>query len=209
MRQTPNDFFNFGGIDYASDSSFPKELQWFWSTTPDLTVLGDADLGVAQMDVDFETAKRATMIRLALEAYRLDHGQLPDSLDQLVGAYFDELPTDPYSCREFVYFPSGIPQPSTEDEKKQLNSRSWFFWYTDWIIPEVPCIWSPGANLRTITQTQSIPGQAEADGSPKEGAPIIYYVLPNTAYPYQLDSALPRYAAWARGWWFPIPEQQK
>ena len=182
-------------------------MQWFWTTSPDLTVLGDAGLGAAQMFVDFETAKRATMLTLALQAYRLEHGELPSSLSDLVPKYFDELPIDPYSHRDFVYFPSGIPEPSTDEERGQFN-----YWSTPSspTMPNVPCVWSPGATLRTMVERQIIPGQFEADGiTSKKGPPIVYYLPRDKPRNYNLDSALPKYSALAHGWWFPIPEQQK
>jgi len=51
-----------------------------------------------------ETDYRATLIVLALEAWRIEHGQLPDRLDQLVPA---ELPLDPVWAKPFLYYPHG------------------------------------------------------------------------------------------------------
>jgi len=44
---------------------------------------------------------RRTRIDVAIEAYRLDHGQPPESLEALVPGYFAELPADPFSGGPF------------------------------------------------------------------------------------------------------------
>ncbi len=56
-----------------------------------------------------ETRRRATRLRLALTAYRLQHGTLPNTLEDLVGDYFRCVPGDPYSGRSFSYWPTGLP----------------------------------------------------------------------------------------------------
>ena len=56
-----------------------------------------------------ETRLRALRIVLALAAYRLDRGRLPDALEQLVPDYLTELPLDPWIGRPFGYQPSGVP----------------------------------------------------------------------------------------------------
>lgn len=46
----------------------------------------------------------ATRVMLALESYRTDLGQYPDTLDALVPEYIDQLPPDPHRATEsFVY----------------------------------------------------------------------------------------------------------
>ena len=52
------------------------------------------------------------MVRMRLVRFMLDfkreHHKLPDSLHELVPAYFDKLPIDPWGGREFVYEPKGL-----------------------------------------------------------------------------------------------------
>jgi hypothetical protein len=50
-----------------------------------------------------ENRRRATVIVLALEAWKAKHGKLPRTLDELVGAYLDKLPLDPYSGGPYRY----------------------------------------------------------------------------------------------------------
>jgi hypothetical protein len=46
----------------------------------------------------------ATRVILALESYRITHGQYPDTLDALVPQYIDQLPPDPHrTTHPFVY----------------------------------------------------------------------------------------------------------
>ena len=56
-----------------------------------------------------ETYRRATRLILALEAWKLDHGGLPQSLEDLQGKYLDQLPVDPYTGNAFDYAPQGLP----------------------------------------------------------------------------------------------------
>lgn len=58
-----------------------------------------------------EAERRATLQILALQAWKLDHGSLPPSLDVLTGKYLDKLPADPYATggQPLRYFPAGLP----------------------------------------------------------------------------------------------------
>jgi hypothetical protein len=57
-----------------------------------------------------ETDYRATLIVLALEAWKIDHGQLPDRLDQLVPTELASLPLDPVYAKPFLYYPQGLAE---------------------------------------------------------------------------------------------------
>lgn len=61
------------------------------------------------------TGRRGVRLQLALAAWKLEHGEVPESLDALVGPYFDKVPTDPYAVEPFRYFPKGVPTPVTRD----------------------------------------------------------------------------------------------
>jgi hypothetical protein len=56
-----------------------------------------------------EMYRRVVRVQLALFAWRHEHGQFPQTLDALVGPYFDQLPLDPYCGRPFRYEPKGWP----------------------------------------------------------------------------------------------------
>jgi len=55
---------------------------------------------------------RAQIISLALKAYYMEHGELPETLDVLEGVYLKKLPTVPVSGEQFDY----VPHPDASDE---------------------------------------------------------------------------------------------
>jgi hypothetical protein len=55
-----------------------------------------------------ESQFRATLILLALEAYKRDNGSLPLKLSSLVGIYLVSVPLDPLMGRPFLYYSSGV-----------------------------------------------------------------------------------------------------
>ena len=79
--------------------------QHYWRRAP-------SDIGAI---MSIETERRALRLQLALAAWKLEHGELPESLDALVGPYLDALPIDPYAGEPFRYFPKGLPAPITRD----------------------------------------------------------------------------------------------
>ena len=58
---------------------------------------------------DIEAYRRATQLVLALETWKLEHGSLPKSLEELKGKYLDQLPLGPYTGAAFRYEPKGLP----------------------------------------------------------------------------------------------------
>ncbi|HTU23797.1 MAG TPA: hypothetical protein VMF30_00280, partial [Pirellulales bacterium] len=89
----------------------PLVSQFWWGTVPTVWSL------VAE-----ETDLRATKIILALEAWRLEHGQLPDKLDELVPSLLDSVPSDPIYAKSFFYYPDGMPQLA--DDRLLLSSAA-------------------------------------------------------------------------------------
>ncbi len=119
------DSFDFGGILWIKSSGTTveeaqtanHELWWLATTRPtELGQIGIYGLSKADDLADFETARRATMLQLAIQSYRLKHGSLPKSLGDLVGTYFHELPADPYTGKDFQYYPAGL---------EVQNERNW------------------------------------------------------------------------------------
>jgi hypothetical protein len=78
----------------------------------DRELLGDyfwqMDFSINQQYANMENNRRATLIVLALQAWKLEHGDYPKTLDELVGPYFEKLPNDPYSGDSYQYFPKGV-----------------------------------------------------------------------------------------------------
>jgi len=155
---------------------------------------------------DYEAGRRGTILQLALESYRLQHGRLPTSLNDLVGAYFDKLPTDPYSGNEFVYFAQGIPTPPTPFEAKELKeSSTGNAWEPAgqhvFVAPGKPCVWCTSAYMLTYNWSDQM--RTITNDSWTKPAEIVPY------YVYRDDGrTLSTYRAWPMGFWFPITEQQ-
>jgi len=56
-----------------------------------------------------ETRRRAVRVQLALAGWNVEHGELPERLEELAGAFFDRLPLDPSGGGPFQYFREGQP----------------------------------------------------------------------------------------------------
>jgi hypothetical protein len=91
-----------------------------------------------------ETVRRATRLILALEAWKVQHGSLPKSLDQLVGPYLDRLPVDPYSGVPFHYLRGGLGIPLTWQQPVWPLLLSGF---GGKIPANTPFIWSTGTKI--------------------------------------------------------------
>jgi hypothetical protein len=143
---------------------------------------------------EFEESKRATLVVLALAAYRLEHGQLPATLSDLVSQYLPKLPLDPYSGREFYYFPEGVPKPASEADAADLVEA-----LARW--PEMaarkPGIWSPGRVLQAIPW-RGTGGWQSPEVQAIDNSQVIYYGT-------REQDRLSLYQALSRGQWFAIP----
>lgn len=61
-------------------------------------------LGAAvKTDLQLRARLRTAVAAMAAERYRLDHGRLPDDLQDLVPRYLDEVPLDPFTGEELRY----------------------------------------------------------------------------------------------------------
>lgn len=122
-----------------------------------------------------ETRRRATLICLALVAWRLEHGRLPDKLDRLVGAYFTRLPTDPFTGKSFEYFPEGSPFALRWEEPRAIAEQR--------LAPNTPFVWSAGYSA--LEATGASPYRQARQG----------WSRPPTA----------EQEVWLAGWVFPVP----
>jgi hypothetical protein len=68
---------------------------------------------------------RLVEARLAIELYRREHGELPDSLDQLVPGQLPEVPLDPWTDRPLIYRRDGdgFVLYSTWSDRKDNGGR--------------------------------------------------------------------------------------
>jgi len=107
---------------------------WKWTFTTvapfPLTSAG-AELRYLDLLTNLEVWRRATLLTIALEAWKVEHGGLPDRLEQLVGTYLAELPQDPWNGSNFGYRPEGFPND--------------VHFYGQTVDADEPLLWSVGA----------------------------------------------------------------
>lgn len=101
---------------------------------------------------------RGTRILVALADWRREHGELPDSLDVLIGPYFPRLPVDPVTGEAFLYFPHGISE-------EFIPGRLGAFYLTPFgpavsLAKGRAFLWSPGAT-RQVTARRTAAGEWE------------------------------------------------
>jgi ABC-type transport system involved in multi-copper enzyme maturation permease subunit len=108
-----------------------------------------------ELAIRAETRRRALRVILALKAWQHVHGDLPKTLDVLVGDYFERLPLDPQSARPFGYAPRGFESLDRTGPLQQLKDK-----------PGQPLLWSSptGSSVRSI-------GTGE-DGYPRFGISV-------------------------------------
>jgi hypothetical protein len=57
---------------------------------------------------EMENIRRKTRTILALQGWKLEHGEYPKILNELSGTYLSIWPVDPYTGESYQYFPSGL-----------------------------------------------------------------------------------------------------
>jgi hypothetical protein len=151
-----------------------------------------------------ETFRRATRLLLAIEAWKLQHGSLPKTLDLLVGPCLDRLPVDPYSGASFRYFRGGLPDSFgwSQPTLTRLRYWQWERWAHDLshgtIAAGMPFVWSTG-------------GKVCYERSAKEDSLAQYEIYGDTGeyLGYGRGSATRQassmFEVWSSGWPFPIP----
>jgi hypothetical protein len=209
FHDTPTEFFETRHFGYPPQYLRGRDEKWLETTIPDLRRIAVNGVNAANRLAWFEADRRATIIILAIEEYRLDHGQLPRSLDQLKGEYLGAVPADPYSGYPFVYFPNGIAVSPQEIDWYTSKMNSFTDYENDWwrsqfrsppIVPDVPGLWSTGAGLRVSTYPRT---EVDADLIAKGGKGDLvsqYYHREGVGYIYNYGPL------WLNGDWFPIPD---
>lgn len=103
-----------------------------------------------------ESRRTAAELRLALAAWRLEHGQLPDSLEPVIAGRPGRWFTDPWSGEPFRYFPEGV------EGELDCFSYSGGEDRTGKLAPGEPFVWSVGPFLQ-IHQGYTDPRQRYYD----------------------------------------------
>jgi hypothetical protein len=119
---------------------------------------------------DMENRRRAAPIVLALQAWKLEHGAYPKTLNDLVGPYLKHLPDDPYSGESYRYFPDGLNlwlRDDASDENFKFKLMS----------PEQgrPLIWSTSPNIKINKSSDNQTNYRIYDYYPTPGKPDSYY----------------------------------
>ena len=94
---------------------------WRETTITPAIPYGDWWASYRSVWVDNTTIRRATLIVLALQGWRLEHGVLPSTLDELAPSWLAEVPIDPVAGAPFQYFPDGT------DETMIWSDGTWGF----------------------------------------------------------------------------------
>lgn len=152
-----------------------------WSTHTPLVDMGvrwndfasSGDVGVAWR----ELRRRACLVRLALLAWRLHHGRLPESLDPLAGSYLTRVPLDPASGQPFVYFPQGLTERIVSVDRSHSEEDEWVR-----VEAGQPFVWSPSWRMSVLDASH----------------PVYKYRSAGT-------TAVTAHEVWARGEIFAIP----
>lgn len=88
---------------------------------------------------DLVRRRRATVIFLALSAFRHERGEYPESLDALAPLYIDEVPRDPYTGGPFRYaIESGEVDLDSSTPIEISDSDYGRYFTTDWWLDLVP-----------------------------------------------------------------------
>lgn len=80
-----------------------KEARTDALTTMLLTIFLPAISSVTNSETRYMANERCTFIAIACERYRLKHGELPETLNDLVPVYLDAVPIDPYDEKPLRY----------------------------------------------------------------------------------------------------------
>ncbi len=183
-------------IPRRSDRYLPSRWKWYYHSESWYALRKQVGEGYGYSDYLFrimlrdllriETSRRAVKLQLGLEAWKTEHDELPDTLDQLVGAYLDRLPIDPGSGEPFRYFPEGLPY---EGEWEGLGS----YGARQLVKPNTPFVWSTGWYV----------GLGDAD---EKRITRRYHIRHGDPYDdhYSLHGPRSESEIWAWGWLYPL-----
>jgi hypothetical protein len=160
-----------------------------------------AGLGNESRDVDtgrallsFKEHDVALRLQLAVQGFISAHSHLPETLNQLVPEYFDRLPFDPYTGRNFVYFPHGVFPPGLSD---RMN------WATHLrqlgCIPGQPGFWSPGEHV-VVSPWVNLDGDNDVIRQMGNSYDVVYKAGEHPDEPVSESF----YYVLIRGHWYPI-----
>jgi ABC-type transport system involved in multi-copper enzyme maturation permease subunit len=83
---------------------------WLTTTFGPWNALGFAALEYVFTEQQHQVYRTAVLTQLALIAWRKQHGELPETLSDLIGDSLTTLPLDPFTKQPLVYFSEGIEE---------------------------------------------------------------------------------------------------
>ncbi|HEV8066351.1 MAG TPA: hypothetical protein VGP76_01350 [Planctomycetaceae bacterium] len=102
-----------GFVDAGLITLNGRQAPWQWErTTLEVPIdcpSGGAWMSTPEWKVGRTAATRLHFLAWAVVDYRREHHKLPDKLSDLVPTYFAWLPIDPWTGRDFLYEPKGVP----------------------------------------------------------------------------------------------------
>ena len=149
------------------------------------------------------------MLVLAIEAYRLEHRKLPDTLDEVMNAYFDRWPLDPYSGREFRYFSNDslVFGPPKYVAQEMAKARAWGRPAGD---PSAADVAPVPDDCETYSSTGPDLWADPVDEHWIDESTGKEHVFSTFRYRRQgTGDYVPTSSVWHYGFWFPIPEEQR
>lgn len=209
------------------------------TTFPNPIGMQEYGAAIARSLVEFEAYRRGTMIVLALQGYRLEHGELPETLQALARrrppskdpfsygeygsrssrpeqAFFEFIPLDPFSGDEFRYFPQGIPDLPKQPEVLSPNA-SFIGNGTDNSLADTIIEWKDKSIVAGVPGIWStgpdLIGREVEEHTFNPQTMALERSTPQLYYwlrwPGYEQRNLPIYQAWGKGIWFPVPAAQK
>jgi hypothetical protein len=160
--------------------------------------------GSVFVEQKMQLERKAVQTQLALIAWQKQHGQLPDSLHDLLSDPFESLPLDPYTKQPFVYLPNGVVEEIWDDPYGGMGSIMEMGGMSEAVEPDVewhppkrrlvrsaPFLWSPAAMLRYAPSASRSPSASpvSSDFRDQSGQTIsdvnllyegVRYLLPKT-----------------------------
>ena len=115
MRELENARTALQRNEHYNDGTIRAENEAKWRRSTTYSVVANVGWGYSGVYSSafnglesFTLNQRVTLIILALEGWALEHGALPDTLEQLVPDWLDAVPLDPLTGKSLQYFPQGV-----------------------------------------------------------------------------------------------------
>jgi len=130
MQLVERELRDRGFVDAGLITLNSRQAPWKWERTT-LEVPIDCPSGGTWMSTPEWKVSRTAAARLhflvwAVADYRREHHKLPEKLGDLVPTYFAWLPIDPWTGRDFLYEPRGVPASFYTNDGDRLEANEPF-----------------------------------------------------------------------------------